>query len=435
MPSKPFATALTLLTLLTQTTSTTTTPVKKPRFTLTNLLSTAPTLPAYERILSQPVFQVTTPWGSPYMLFEKYKDEEKALLEETASDDNAPDSDISKFKRGQTQKENIQDVRPVSLYFMDEHDAISLADEMKQMKHMKDSDIRITSTSLGKAVRQASNLGRGLPTGQPIDDVTGKMLSMEDGGSLRHKIVPSRRELFYAARCWGRERVGHFGEKREEDAELALQPPDVIEGNKMAVRRNRAKAKGKNKKKGEGEAEETEESRLRREYAHMEGGVGLPVFYGEGLVKKPPVLKRLFGKEKAWATSSLTPLYFSYEDLMRDWKVMRERSQNKNRIPEKPFKVEVFNLMDVVTSLDKEQWKMERRAELRRVKKGWVGKIPVVHRFVKGGLKGDGNGVRSGLERIVFVPSSLGMQAKERISAYGNRKARLRSMRAWGRNA
>lgn len=367
------------------------------------------------------------------MLFEKYKDEEKALLEETASD--AADSDISKLKRGQAQKDNIQDVRPVSLYFMDEHDAITLADEMKQMKHMKDSDIRITSTSLGKAVRQASNLGRGLPTGQPIDDVTGKMLSMEDGGSLRHKIVPSKRELFYAARCWGRERVGHFGEKREEDAELALQPPDVIEGNKMAVRRNRAKAKGRNKKKGEGEVEETEESRLRREYAHMEGEVGLPVFYGEGLVKKPPVLTRLFGKEKAWATSSLTPLYFSYEDLMRDWKVMRERSQNKNRIPEQPPKVEVFNLMDVVTSLDKEQWKMERRAELRREKKGWVGKIPVVHRFVKGGLKGDGSGMKSGLEKIVFVPSSLGMQAKERISAYGNRKARLRPMRAWGRNA
>ena len=41
---------------------------------LSDLVHFRTTIPAYERILSQPVFQVTTPWGSPYMLFEKYKD-------------------------------------------------------------------------------------------------------------------------------------------------------------------------------------------------------------------------------------------------------------------------------------------------------------------------------------------------------------------------
>ena len=46
---------------------------------LSNLLGSRTNTPAYERILSQPVFQVTTAWGSPYMLFEKYKDEEKSI--------------------------------------------------------------------------------------------------------------------------------------------------------------------------------------------------------------------------------------------------------------------------------------------------------------------------------------------------------------------
>ncbi len=57
---------------------------------------------------------------------------------------------------------------------------------------------------------------------------------------------------------------------------------------------------------------ESEEDRLRREYAHMEGQVGLPVFYAQGLVKKTPKICRVIEGSRAWATSSLTPLYFSY---------------------------------------------------------------------------------------------------------------------------
>lgn len=367
------------------------------------------------------------------MLFEKYKDEEKALAEIGGS--SGDEDDMAKFSRVQ-QKDDIQDVRPVSLYFMDEHDARALADEMKQMKHMKSSDLRITCTSLGKATRSASNLGRGLPTGQPVDDTTGKLLTMDDGGSLRHKIVPSKRELFYAARCEGRERVGAFGDSAKEDAELLLQPQDVIEANKMGDRRkasknmqNRVKQARQLEKEG---VEETEENRIRREYAHMEGQVGLPVFYCEGLVKKPPVLRRILQGSKAWATSSLTPMYFSYEDLLNDWSEMRERSENKDKIPGKPPKVEVFNMLDVVTSIDKDQWKAERRAELRREQKGFLGRIPIVHNFVKGSKSA---GKKSGLEKVVFVPSSLGIEAKARISANGNRKTRLRPMRAWGPNA
>jgi hypothetical protein len=393
---------------------------------LSDLVHFRTTIPAYERILSQPVFQVTTPWGSPYMLFEKYKDEEKAL--ESAAAATAGEDDVAKFSRVQ-QKDDMADTRPVSLYFMDEFDARALADEMKQMKHMKDGDLRITCTTLGKAVRQASKLGNGLPTGQPVDQNTGKMLSMDEGGSLRHKIVPSKRELFYAARCLGKERVGCFGDGREE-ADLMLQPTDVIEGSKMAARRrSAANQRNRVQKARQYEKEgimESYEERIKREWGHMEGQVGCPVFYAEGLIKKPPLANRWIGGAKAWE-KSLTPLYFSYQDLLRDWNAMRNRAGDKSATPEMP-EVEVFNMLDVVTSLDKDQWKLERRAELLKERKGLLGKVPIVNNFlVKKG--------KSGLEGVVFVPSSLGVQAKERISGKGNGKARLRPMRAWGKNA
>ncbi|KAL7527834.1 hypothetical protein ACHAWF_002325 [Thalassiosira exigua] len=408
-----------------------------PRIDLSNLLGTRTSVPACERILSQPVFQVTTAWGSPYMLFEKYTDEEKALEAEDQDGDGDKQDDASKFARVQ-QKEDMQDTRPVSLYFLDEHDARALADEMKQMKHMRDGDLRVTCASLGKAVRQASRLGNGLPTGQPVDDVSGKLPNMDEGGSLRHRIVPSKRELFYAARCKGRERVGCFGADAREDAELLLQPPDAIEGTKMSSRRkaqknalNRMKRARQLEKEG---LAETDDERLKREYAHMEGQVGLPVFCAEGLAKKPPALRRMVqGAKKAWSTSSLVPLYFSYEDLASDWAEMRSRSPNRGKIPEKPPQVEVFNLLDIVTSIDRDQWKAQRRTELVREGKGWAGKIPVLHRLVGG--KRSVAAARSGLERVVFVPSSLAVDAKERIRAGGNGKARLRPMRAWGKNA
>jgi len=398
---------------------------------LSNLLGSRTNTPAYERILSQPVFQVTTAWGSPYMLFEKYKDEEKSIEMESSNNKD----DVDKFSRAQ-QKDSMEDTRPVSLYFMDEHDARALADEMKQMKHMKESDLRITCTSLGKAIRMASNLGNGLPTGQPIDDNTGNILSMDEGGCLRHKIVPSKRELFYAARCQGRERIGCFGDSTKDDADLLLQPQDVIEANKMGLRRQATRnAANRMKKLRQLEKEglvESDTDKIRREYGHMEGQVGLPVFYSEGLAKKPPLIRRVIQGSKSWATSSLTPLYFSYEDLMKDWSTMRSKSVNKSKIPDTPPNVEVYNMMDVVTSIDKDQWKTERRSELVRERKGWVGKIPVVHHLFKG--KGT-SAVKSGLDKVVFVPSSLGIQAKGRISEYGSMKARLRPMRAWGKNA
>jgi len=400
----------------------------KSPINLTNWLGTQTSVPAYERIISQPVFQVTTPWGSAYMLFEKYKDEEKEIeLEEGLDGDDA-----AKFSRMQ-RKEEMQDTRSVSLYFMDEHDARALADEMKQMKNMKDSDLRITCSTLGKALRCSSNLGYGLPTGQPVDGLSGKIPSMDEGGSLRHKIVPSKRELFYAARCAGRERVGCFGDSANEDAQLLLQSQGIIESAKMGLRRNAVKNAMKRTQKARNLAregmEESTEDRLKREYAHMEGQVGLPVFYAEGLAKRPPKIRRMLQGSKAWSSAAQTPLYFSYEDLMNDWASMRSKSENKSKIPEKPS-VEVFNMVDVVAGIDKDQWKTERRAELIREKKGFLGKIPVVHNFVKSKIA---PGARSGLGNVVFVPTSMGIEAQERISAAGSHKCRLRPMRSWGK--
>lgn len=402
----------------------------KSPINLTNLLGTHTSVPAYERIISQPVFQVTTPWGSAYMLFEKYKDEEKEVeLEEGLDGDDA-----AKFSRMQ-RKDEMQDTRSVSLYFMDEHDARGLADEMKQMKNMKDSDLRITCTTLGKALRCSSNLGYGLPTGQPVDGLSGKIPTMDDGGSLRHKIVPSKRELFYAARCAGRERVGCFSDSASEDAQLLLQSQGIIESAKMGLRRNAATNAMKRTQKARQLArdgiEESAEDRLKREYAHMEGQVGLPVFYAEGLAKRPPNVRRMLQGSKAWSSAAQTPLYFSYEDLMNDWASMRSKSANKSKIPEKPS-VEVFNMVDVIAGIDKDQWKKERRAELIREKKGFLGKIPVVHNFVKSKIA---SGARSGLENVVFVPASFGVEAQERISAAGSYKCRLRPMRSWGKRS
>jgi hypothetical protein len=234
-----------------------------------------------------------------------------------------------------------------------------------------------------------------------------------------------------------------------DDAELLLQPQGVIEANKMGLRRKAAKnAAARMKKARQLEKDglvESNEDRLRREYSHMEGQVGLPVFYAPGLVKKPPKIRTLLqGTKKAWSTASLTPLYFSHEDLLHDWSMMRARSEssannnNNNEgkiIPVKPPQVEVFNMIDVVTSIDKDQWKAHRRAELDREMKGVWGKIPVLHHLFKGKATSSLGAAASGLDKIIFIPSSLGVQAKERIRATGNRKARLRPMRAWGKNA
>ena len=67
-------------------------------------------------------------------------------------------------------------------------------------------------------------------------------------------------------------------------------------------------------------------------------------------------------RSNAGASSSLNPLYFSYEDFMKDLSEMRSKSVNKSKILEMPPEVEVFNMMDVLTSIDQDQWKLQCRS-------------------------------------------------------------------------
>ena len=90
----------------------------------------------------------------------------------------------------------------------------------------------------------------------------------------------------------------------------------------------------------------------------------------------------------------------------------------KNTVPEEPT-VEVFNLWDVLTSMDKEAWKQARSS---KNKFDW-GK-PLRQRLGRQDQQS-----LLGLDSITFVPSSRAVDYKQSISARGNGKARLRPMR------
>lgn len=398
---------------------------------LSSIFGSPTSAASYERISGQPVFAVTTSWGSPYLIFERTEDEVGA----SADDDQIDFNEAYQQKQAQ---------RQVVLYFLDPDDAAVHRDEMQQVDAMKGADMRIMSMSLGKAVRQATNLGKGLPTGQPIDAVTGKMKTPEEGGTLRYKIVPPKRELYYAARCKGRERVGLFDDNPDFDAKMML--------NTRRTLAQYADSRGRARKEREGRggpaaaatakaaaANPNAPDRVR--YAHMEGTVGIPVFHCPGLDRRHPLAKRLVNRKAAKAEK---PLFFSYEDLKESWNDTKGRVTNEVRasMPQNPPEVEVYNLMDVVTSIDRDQWRVARRGQLRReqVMDSVLSKLSFVP-FI-GKLAGSENakapatagGKTSGLEQVVFVPSSRNVNAKERTSNIGGSKARLRPMRPWGKD-
>mmetsp|Transcript_12560 Transcript_12560/g.17821 ORF Transcript_12560/g.17821 Transcript_12560/m.17821 type:complete len:387 (-) Transcript_12560:64-1224(-) len=337
----------------------------------------------YDLVAGHPVFQVTTPWGAPYMNFERIMD----------NDDTSTDT-------MSTKTDGFDDtgaMRPVALFFMDPADAVELQAQMKQMSNMADSDMRITATTLAKALRQSANLGNGLVTGTPIEPKDGKLKSMNDGGSLRYKIVPPKRQLYYAARCKGKERVGHFGANPWEDARAAVIGNNAIAGFNMDRRNERSERKVKAM---------TPEQRAS---AHMDGYTGIPVFYAPEMKRVIPKLKQLTSGNK-----EELPFFFSYEDLMDSWDKLREKS--KGKIPAKP-NVEVFNMWDVLTSMEKDDWKKKRNtASLLKDPLG-----PLRERFA--------SKTEPGLDSITFIPPSSGAHYKEQISAQGNGKARLRPMR------
>ena len=345
----------------------------------------------YDRVIGYPVFQVTTAWGSPYMNMEKLTD-----IDEAPGGDgsNVVSNKDPNSLRSISEEQN--EYRTVTLYFMDPDDALAAHAELKQMEQMKKSDIRITSSSLGKALRSAANLGNGLPTGYPIEPLTGNLKAVEEGGSLRHKIMPDKRQLFYAARCIGKERVGFFGENAAEDAATAVLGNSAIEAMQLIRRRDKRERKTTPKPKTILEAQNT----------HMDGYIGIPVFYAEGMTRRHPKLKQIISGNR-----QETPMFFNYEDLQDTWKKMKKSNPD---IPDEPV-VEVFNLWDVLTSMEKDAWKQRKKAG----KTDFM--APLVKRF--------GKKVQPGMGDITFVPSSRGIDYKQAISSRGTGKARLRPMR------
>ncbi len=405
---------------LTQIQDLSTTVLNKTRQTLnfSNIFGSQTSVPVYERLGSQPVFTVTTPWGSPYLLFER-TDRTESYLE--YDEEDAPSGKQDNTKQ-------------VALYFMDEEDAMRLRDEMLQMDQMSGADMRITASSLSKALSQTVNLHKGLLSGQPVDEHSGKMKGPEQGGVLRYKIVPPKRELFYAARCKGRERVGLWGATPEDDARLMMQNVPAI-GGTLAMARKKAFERRKRQRRSGGAAAAAvprdssgEIDSIKEEYEHMEGFVGVPVFHCPQM-KKYNMLKGIVRNDK----KKQTPLYFSYDDLVSSYQTMRGKAKDPSKIPEEP-EVEVYNLMDVVTSIDREQWKTKRNGQLQR--EAILAKIPIVNKLTgSSGLTFEGKKAPSGLNEVVFIPNSKNTKFKETISSQGNSQPRgLRPMRPWGRD-
>ena len=313
-----------------------------------------------EAKLNMPVFTVCTAWGSPYMVYD---------------DTGAPNA----------------------LYFLDEDDAKAMLDEFLNMKDERDA--RIMSTSFSRAMRQAANIN-GVPTGQLTVDGAIQL--------MYYKIVPSTKELFYASKLSGRENLAMTGVedefiiqerivgsvKDDEKSKDAGDPmmPARLTANDSSVKELRQKAKKRagpfRKRHGEILQEK-----------NMMGREGIPAFFVEGMQFQA---KNSFipGRQK----SLDTPMFLSYNDCVNAWKEMRNKlsPEEKAKIPLSP-KVEVFNLVDVVASIDKDT--IRRKSSKDEYK------------------------TKSGLESIVFVPSSKSIKFVEGITARGNGKARLPDMR------
>ena len=333
---------------------------------------------------------------------------------------------------------------------MDPNDAISAHAEFKQMDGMKNSDVRICSVSLAKALRSATNLGKGLLTGQPIDTHTGHVLSTKDGGSLRHKIMPPKKQLFYSARCIGKERIGFFSNKIDDKTGLSTKESQYdhavtsIIGNAALNYRNLQRKQSIRDRKL---IKYQPKNILEQQYSHMDGHLGLPVFYLKGMERHRNTIKSLisgsFKKE--------IPLFFNYEDLERAWQKTRPLSNSKDKNVYLPLElpintVEVFNLWDILSSMEKENSKINMKKENfpvhQRVLKSFIHPFQNRYNNIIGNNKGITNSIKENneneneniddinlLDSIIFIPSSDACSYKESLTARGNSEARLRPMR------
>jgi len=459
-------------------------------------------LPGYERGAGIPVYMVTTSWGSPYVINEKLNDivRSKASLDkdvilanmppdqDTADDemmakpeddetiyDEDDEGDEQKQKKqpeSEEEREAFMQMRLVKKYkglkvpslrtqrtvsmapmFVDPKDAQSMLMEMKATGY----DVRITATSMARALRQASVLGNGLPTSQTISADTGTV----DGGYMRYKLVPSSRELYYASHCDGCERVGFTTPEEEEEERRLLSIKGKNKIN-MSIRNKfeqgisstgkliprwtvpfelvgRRSSPSDSKKQQEGDATK----QLSPKFYLKNGKKSIPVFYAAGLEMESPrkkLLSLVTKKSNNDKSNNENPMFFSYEDLLSAWTDMRTRQQRKaatiqaedtssketgllEEIPRSPPKVEVFSYVDVVTSIDKEQHQ-------KQVTKFWKWKRNIVwNKKAENKTSISATATPGEIENIVFIPSSKSVRFKEELSRTGNCKARLRPMR------
>jgi len=102
-----------------------------------------------------------------------------------------------------------------------------------------------------------------------------------------------------------------------------------------------------------------------------------------------------------------------------------------------PNSVEVFNLWDVVTSMEREHFKREQHKQQTNSphKQLWKNLLyPFQNRFHNACTPNDvkytnNNDLNNPLDSIVFIPSSEAVEYKESMTTRGNGEARLRPMR------
>jgi hypothetical protein len=379
---------------------------------------------SYEKIMGHPVFQVTTAWGSAYMNMEKLTSDDAEMK---SGDENkmlaSGVDDASSFGAEDSQ------YRTISLYYMDPDDAIGAHAEFKQMDGMKEADVRITSVSLAKAVRSAANLGRGLLTGQPIDMHKGTVLPTKEGGSLRHKIMPPKKQIFYAARCHGRERIGLFGKganandtTADRDSRYDQAVAAVIGNAALAYRNSQRKQAIRDRKLAY-----RPKSQLEADYQHMDGHLGIPIFYAPGMERRRSRIKSLVSGSQR----KEIPLFFNYEDLQEAWQKTKPLGGDKDKyLPNEPPEVEVFNMWDVLVSMEQEQARNSQKFDALKPQDKLIKALthPFVNRWknVAPTATKDDAAI---LDALVFIPSSDACTYKEKISARGDGKCRLRAMR------
>jgi len=399
----------------------------------------------YDKLASQPVFSVTTSWGSPYLLVERLSNYGHNI-ESNPFDveyDTYSQAEDDRFSDADKTVDMDHPSQQVALYFCDIEDAMSLRDEFLQSEGMQNLDMRITVTSLAHALRHTSCCGNGYVSGRPVDDCTGVLVTQGEGGSTRFKIVPSKRELFYASRCHGKEHLGLTG---EVDGYLMTMTMPVIgatiwERRKKALISKLKRRKEYLRKKENVIKEDVSIKSNGNEETHMNGYIGIPVFRCKGLFKKG--IGAGFHVNNSTENNALIPMFFSYEDAIDTWRdVQSNFSPSKkfatlSTMPEDPV-VNVYNLMDLVTSIDRKRWSEIKKKEtiLNNRKRH----LTNMFKFNRTDVTDEMNDLlfhkseNDVFNRITFIPNRMCLQSKHFISTLGNGKSRLHPMKDWGRS-